>query len=95
GWKTFEVKKKNMLELLHRLRPGVTQVIVHCTRPSENFQFISDSGDTRLADLEAMLDPDIRNAIEEEGIILTTWRELIERRARVAAPQETPGNGAG
>ncbi len=95
GWKTFEVKKKNMLELLRRLRPGVTQVIVHCTRPSETFPFISDSGDTRLADLEVMLDPDIKKAIEDEGILLTTWRELIERRARAAASQGTAGNGTG
>ena len=95
GWRTFDVKKKNMIDLLRRLQPGVTQVIVHCTRPSETFAFISDSGGTRLADLEVMLDPDIKRTIEEEGIILTTWRELSERRARVAASPPAAGGGNG
>lgn len=84
GWKTFETKKANMIKLLkEELQPGLTQVIVHCTRPTEEFQFISDSGETRLADLLVMIDPDIKKLIEDEGIILTTWRELIERRAKV------------
>ncbi|HQE76754.1 MAG TPA: polysaccharide deacetylase family protein [Candidatus Hydrogenedentes bacterium] len=95
GWRTFDVKKKNMIDLLRRLQLGVTQVIVHCTRPSETFAFISDSGGTRLADLEVMLDPDIKRTIEEEGIILTTWRELSERRAKVAASQPAAAGGNG
>jgi predicted glycoside hydrolase/deacetylase ChbG (UPF0249 family) len=94
GWKSFEDKKQNMLDLLRRLEPGVTQIIIHPTRPSENFEYISDSGDTRLADLKVMLDEDVKKTIEEEGIILTTWRELIERRAKVAEAEEKPeGSG--
>ncbi|MFO7973035.1 MAG: polysaccharide deacetylase family protein [Candidatus Hydrogenedentota bacterium] len=88
GWKSFEEKKKNMIDLLRRVQPGVTQIIVHPTLPSENFEYISDSGDTREADLRVMLDEDVKKTIEEEGLILTTWRELIERRAQVA---ETEG----
>jgi predicted glycoside hydrolase/deacetylase ChbG (UPF0249 family) len=91
GWKSFEEKKKNMIDLLRRVQPGVTQIIVHPTFPSENFGYISDSGDTRLADLKVMLDEDVKKTIEEEGIILTTWRELIERRAKVAEAEG--GNG--
>jgi hypothetical protein len=30
-----------------------------------------------------MTDPDVKKFIENEGIILTTWRELHERRQRV------------
>ena len=51
GWKSFDEKKKNMLDLLRRIQPGVTQIIIHPTLPSENFKYISESGDTRLADL--------------------------------------------
>ena len=36
----------------------------------------------RLADLKLVTDPKIKRVIEEEGIILTTWRELKERRDR-------------
>ena len=31
----------------------------------------------------AMLDPRVRQAIEDEGLVLTTFRELKERRDRV------------
>ena len=58
-------------------------MIMHCTEPTEVFARISGSGETRLGDLEAMLDPRVRAAIEEEAIVLTTWRELAERRRQV------------
>ena len=50
---------------------------------SPNFDAISTSGDVRAGDLYAMIDPRLREVIEEEGIMLTTWRELHERRAQL------------
>ncbi|GAA4446903.1 hypothetical protein GCM10023091_40910 [Ravibacter arvi] len=62
------------------IQPGLTMVIMHCTHPTEVFEHISGSGITREGDLLAMLDPGLRKTIETEGIILTTWREVMERR---------------
>jgi hypothetical protein len=58
-------------------------VITHCTLPSETFSYISDSGPAREADLSAMLDPGFKQFIKDEGIIITTWRELKERRDKI------------
>jgi len=58
-------------------------MIMHCTSPSEVFPFISGSGPLRKADMLAMLDPELKSAIDREGIILTTWRELLERRTKI------------
>jgi predicted glycoside hydrolase/deacetylase ChbG (UPF0249 family) len=66
-----------------QLQPGVTMVIMHCTATSEIFRHISDSGNTRRGDLLAMLSPELRKYLSDNGIILTTWRELKERRDRV------------
>jgi hypothetical protein len=55
-------------------------VIMHCTATSEIFPYISDSGPVRKGDLLAMLDPQFRKALQDEKIVLTTWRELMERR---------------
>lgn len=71
------------IESFKRLQPGVTLVIMHCTDPSPNFKYISDSGNLRKADLLAMLDPRLKAYIKKEGIILTTWKELQERRDKV------------
>ncbi|MBD0378059.1 MAG: polysaccharide deacetylase family protein [Flavisolibacter sp.] len=71
------------LEVLKSLKPGITMVIMHCTQPTEVFPFISNSGTTREGDLLAMLDPALKAYIEKEGIILMTWRELMERRQKI------------
>jgi predicted glycoside hydrolase/deacetylase ChbG (UPF0249 family) len=75
---------------IERLKPGITMAIVHCTRPSETFAAISGSGPKRLEDLRAVTDPAFRQLLEEAGIVLTTWRELKNRRDRIAA--STPKN---
>jgi hypothetical protein len=61
-------------------------MIMHCTEPTEVFEYISDSGGTRLGDLEAMVDPRVAAVLEDEGIVLTTWRELMERRRGLVSP---------
>jgi hypothetical protein len=57
-------------------------VIVHCSRPTEEFPLITSSSDLRFEDLKAMIDPELRNTLEKEGIALTNWRDLKERRAK-------------
>jgi hypothetical protein len=78
------MKTRRYAEVFHELKPGVTMVIVHSTDTSILFPLISDSGPTRRGDLLAMLNPELRKVVEKEGIILTTWRELQERRDRAA-----------
>ncbi len=70
------------METIRELKPGVTMVIMHCTSPTEVFAHISDSGDLRQADMLAMTDPDFQAFLKREGFILTTWRELLERRKK-------------
>lgn len=76
-------KTKRYIAALQSAKPGITMVIMHCTAPTAVFPFISDSGATRKGDLLAMLDPALRTFIKKEGIILTTWKELKERRDKV------------
>jgi hypothetical protein len=80
-----ELKVERYSEALRSLGPGVTMVILHATDPGPHFDRISSSGPTRKGDLLAMLDPRIERVLEEEGIGLTTWRELGERRRAVGA----------
>ena len=71
------------IETIRTLKPGLTMVIMHCTAPTEIFKYVSDSGRTREGDLLAMTDPAFKKFIQDEKIILTTWREVKERRAKV------------
>lgn len=82
GWKRAD-KVANYVKGIKSLQPGVTMMIMHCTQPTEVFEHISTSGESRVGDMEAMLSPEVKKALEDEGIILTTWRELKERRDAV------------
>lgn len=73
-------KTEKYKELLQSIKPGITIILIHCTDAGEGFQHISDSGNTRKADLLAMTDPELKKFIREQGFILTTWRELQTKR---------------
>jgi predicted glycoside hydrolase/deacetylase ChbG (UPF0249 family) len=78
--KDYKGKKAELIKLLRDMKPGITEIIVHCTVQTEVFSYISGSGPNREAELRLLTDPDIKKLIESEGIILTTWRELKKRR---------------
>jgi predicted glycoside hydrolase/deacetylase ChbG (UPF0249 family) len=78
AWRT-----QKYIEAIKSLKPGVTMMIMHCTATTEVFPYISDSGPTRRGDMLAMMDPAFKKALSDEHIILTTWRELMERRSKI------------
>jgi predicted glycoside hydrolase/deacetylase ChbG (UPF0249 family) len=76
-------KTEKYINAIKNLKPGLTMMIMHCTIHTEVFPKISDSMVTREGDFLAMIDPELRKYIEKEGIILTTWREAMQRRQKV------------
>ena len=63
----YEQRKQELFKLLNNMKPGITQIIVHCTAPTEVFRYISGSGPAREAELRLMTDP--------EEIGSASWRE--------------------
>jgi chitin disaccharide deacetylase len=74
---------RKYIESFAQLKPGVTMVIMHCSATTEVFPHITDSGPLRRADMLAMMSPELKKYIKDNGIILTTWREMMERRRRL------------
>lgn len=70
------------IKTIKELRPGLSMVIMHCTAPTEIFSYIGSSGRVRKADMLAMMDPAFKKFLADEKIILTTWRELKQRRQK-------------
>ncbi len=75
------------IESCGRLSPGLTMVIMHCTLPSGTFKYISDTGKKRKGDLLAMTDPRFKEFLKKNGFILTTWREVMERRVKAGSAE--------
>ena len=71
-------------EVFNALKPGLTMVIMHCTDSDPHFDQISGSGNNRKKDMLAMMSPELKQYAKEQGIIFTTWREIMERRQKVA-----------
>ena len=82
GWKTTE-KIPHYSKAIRNLKPGITEMIVHCTKPDTVIDVITGGRELLYGDYYALISPEVKKVIEEEGIILTTWRELKERRDRV------------
>lgn len=76
-------KTRKFIELLNSVKPGLTYIIMHCTAPTTTFDLISSSGQSRKGDMLGMMDPALKAFVEKEGIIVTTWRELMERRKKM------------
>jgi predicted glycoside hydrolase/deacetylase ChbG (UPF0249 family) len=81
------------IDALTTLQPGVTMMIMHCSDAGEYFTHISDSGPLRRGDMLAMMDPAFKKALQDHGIILSTWRELMQRRtAAHDSPTSNPSH---
>lgn len=76
-------KTAKYINAIKNIKPGLTMVIMHCTIHTEVFPKITDSYPTREGDFLAMVDPELRRYIEKEGIVLTTWREAMQRRSKI------------
>ena len=76
-------KAQQFIDVIDRMEPGVAMLIVHSSDITDVFKHISGSGGSRLADMDAMMDKDLKEYVEKNGIILTTFKELMERRKQV------------
>jgi len=73
-------KVANYSAAVRKLKPGVTMMIMHSSAPSRGFPNITDSAESRYGDLEAMRSRRFARVLAKENIVLTTWRELMQRR---------------
>jgi len=82
GWKTTD-KVEQFKQVVRDLNPGVTWFNVHPTMPSEEAKQITDNRELLWGDYFALTDPSLMDVIKEEGVILTSWKELMNRRKEV------------
>ncbi len=82
-WKDVATRKEQFINTIRNLRPGVTWFNVHPTMPTEEGKALSRNREILFSDYHILISPEVRQVIEEEGIILTTWRELKQRRDAV------------
>jgi len=71
-----EKRTQAYVELMKQIRPGVTELIIHCGGDTQELRAITSNWGARVADARAFTDPAVKKAIAEAGIKLIRWRDL-------------------
>ncbi|RIX53636.1 ChbG/HpnK family deacetylase [Paenibacillus nanensis] len=73
---TYDTFKADMKALLGRLKPGVTELIIHPSHVTEELLAFHGQPAKRGMELEIFRDAEIRAELDAQGIKLIRWREL-------------------
>lgn len=69
-------KRDYFLNLIGRIEPAVTEVIVHCAYDDSEFQSIAHDSSRRQADFKFCASPEAKSELDRRGIELTNWHQL-------------------
>ena len=76
---TYEEVKLNFFKLVKAIEPGLTEIIFHPSFETGNMKTITGSWQQRAWEADMFADPEVISFFRENDIILTTWREIMER----------------
>lgn len=80
---SYENKRDNFFALLNALGPGVTEIIFHPSVETDNLKSITGSWQQRVWEAQLFSDPVVKKFFEDNGIIITTWREIMARHEKL------------
>jgi len=76
---TYGAKKQALLAMIAELAPGITQIEFRPAAPSDALPRMVDDAQQRIWDAELLADQEVIRALQAEGIVLTDWREIMQR----------------
>jgi len=95
--KSYDQKRAKLMKLVQQLKPGITQIVFQPAHESEALKRITNRWQQRVWDAQLLNDPAFRKFLADEGIVLTTWKEMMQRfegkraaKESSAAKSETP-----
>ncbi|WP_339734754.1 polysaccharide deacetylase family protein [uncultured Gimesia sp.] len=88
GEPDYDKRKNTYLETLRNLKPGVTQIIIHCGIHNQELQNITNSSSRRDGDRRVFTDPLVAKEVKDLGIEVITWKQFHEMaQSKVAAAE--------
>lgn len=67
---------QQLTDYLKKLKPGVSELIVHPSAPSAELSYFHRHAGKRIIEWEALQRPELQQFLQDEGIKLIGWREL-------------------
>ncbi|MFC4809553.1 polysaccharide deacetylase family protein [Paenibacillus sp. GCM10023250] len=83
---TYAQFKAGMIALLKRLKPGVTELVIHPSLVTDELVAFHGEPYRRGMELDVFRDPEVQDAMRREGIARIGWRELRQHQRRRSAP---------
>jgi len=75
----YEGVKQYWTDVIKNLKPGVTEIYIHASLRNDEIKLISSTAEIRAQEAECFTtDPDIRQLIKDQGIILISYRPMLE-----------------
>ena len=68
------------LDALRNLKPGITQIIIHCGVYDDELRAVTNLAKRRDRDTKIFCSPEVKALIKRKGITLITWREIGTRQ---------------
>jgi len=79
GGNSYEEFRDNFFEVVKSLNPGIAEIIFHPSVESDKLKEITDSWQQRVWEAQLFADQEVIDFLNEEQIIFTNWKELMER----------------
>ena len=76
---TYEELKKSFFKMVKSLKPGLIQVFFHPSEYSANLKTITNSWQQRVWEAELFSDPEVRDFLATEEVVITNWIEVMEK----------------
>ncbi|MCS7202377.1 MAG: polysaccharide deacetylase family protein [Dictyoglomus sp.] len=68
--------KRMIIGLLKKLRPGISEIIIHPSVESDEIKSINPTWEKRVWEYLVFRDEEVRRVIKEEGIKIISWKDL-------------------
>lgn len=81
----LEASKAVYLAALERLKPGITQIIIHCGNDDAELNAVTNRAAHRDIDRRVFTDATVRERIKELGIQVVSWKQVRQMCAASSA----------